>query len=137
MSADLFRIVYVSRASSPMHDMDLMALLDQSRQWNATADVTGALAYHDQRFLQVLEGNAVVVEDLLTRIKVDPRNYGLITISYAPALQRLFAGWSMGWVPEAELRHAGFDFQLLYKQDALCGVLSDIFDHFRRLGRAS
>jgi hypothetical protein len=136
MDHDLFRLVYVSHASHEMTDPELIALLDQSRSWNQTVGITGALAYHDQSFLQVLEGPAHEVIGLFGRICLDRRNHGQVTIFREPVAERLFGDWSMGWLPAADFRHAGFNIKILFSSDPARGKVGDIFRAFRELGRA-
>jgi hypothetical protein len=56
MGKGLFRAVYISTARHDLRDEELATLLDVSRRNNAARGITGALAYHDHAFIQVLEG---------------------------------------------------------------------------------
>jgi hypothetical protein len=75
-SGKLLRAVYVSTATRDLRDEELGALLDVSRRDNAARGITGALAYHDRVFIQVLEGPEAAVEALLATIARDPRTPG-------------------------------------------------------------
>ena len=70
MNEGLFRAVYVSAASHDLADGELAAILDVSRRNNVAWGVTGALAYHDRAFVQVLEGPEAAVEALLEATRV-------------------------------------------------------------------
>ncbi len=137
MPADLFRIVYVSQASHALTDTELTELLDQSRRNNERDTITGALAYHNQSFLQVLEGDELLVEALYARIARDPRNHSLMTIFRSAVPAREFGDWSMGWVPVSEVRHPGFDVSILFPRNAARGTLGDIFSAFHTVGRSN
>jgi hypothetical protein len=93
----LFRIVYVSSAVRPFSSDELLALLKRARPRNTVAQVTGLLLYHDGNFMQCLEGPEPQVKATHERILNDPRHYGCITLIKAPATDRLFNDWSMGF----------------------------------------
>ena len=120
-----------------MADAELAGLLDLCSRGNLKWRITGALAYHDRHFLQVLEGSRASVTDLYGRIRRDRRNHSHATIFQAPVSERLFAEWSMGWVPEEELRLVGFDPGILCSAEASLGALSEIFTAFRKVARTS
>jgi hypothetical protein len=135
MSDDLIRLVYVSQASHALSDAELVELLEQSRRNNLRDDITGALAYHNQSFLQVLEGSEPLVETLFGRITRDQRNYNLMTIFRSTVSEREFEDWSMGWVPVGEIKHPGFDASILFSRKASRETLDGIFQAFRAVGR--
>ncbi|RYZ27062.1 MAG: hypothetical protein EOP01_08190 [Propionibacteriaceae bacterium] len=93
----IFCTVYVSVAAEPWDQVDLTALLAQSRTANAAVDVTGLLLYRDDVFMQVLEGEEEVVRALYRRIAADPRHHDVANIWVAYAPQRRFPDWSMGF----------------------------------------
>jgi hypothetical protein len=137
MTDRLWRLVYVSHASHDLSDPELIELLDVSRRRNQRDRITGALAYYDRRFLQILEGSEIALHVLFVRICRDLRNSNQITIFWSPVQQRAFAGWSMGWVPEQEIRQAGFGLEILYSDNPDLGALDEIFIAFRKIGRSS
>ncbi len=61
----LINLVYKSTAVCPMTQQDLLDLLIQSREKNHRLHVTGMLLYQKMTFLQVLEGNKTVVEEIV------------------------------------------------------------------------
>ena len=94
------RIVYLSTASTLMSDNDLMALLRRSRENNLRVEVTGLLLYSGGNFIQLLEGESDAVGKVYARIEQDPRHHGCLQMLDAPASQRLFPNWAMGFRPE-------------------------------------
>jgi hypothetical protein len=52
----LHEIIYLSRASEPMSTEALAALMEKSRIDNVARGITGVLIYHQQEFLQLIEG---------------------------------------------------------------------------------
>jgi hypothetical protein len=93
----LFQIVYVSSATRPFSDADLVALLAKSRKRNSELGVTGLLLYRDGNFMQALEGEEPAVRNVHSRLALDPRHTGLLTLLQGPVEARAFSGWSMGF----------------------------------------
>ena len=131
-TGELLRAVYVSTATRDLRDEELVALLDVSRRDNvARWDVTGALAYHDRVFIQVLEGHEAAVEALLARIARDPRHTGMMVVSRSRIDGRMFGGWAMGWVRAADLARAGFDHGVPFLRDTPDALVNAMLEAFR------
>ena len=131
MNEGLFRAVYVSAASHDLSDEELAAILDVSRRNNAARDITGALAYHDLAFVQVLEGPEAAVEALLVTIARDPRHTEVTIFDRSRVDERLFGSWSMGWLRASALKRAGFDPGTLFLRDSPSEVVNAMFEAFR------
>lgn len=93
----VYQLVYVSRASSEMHTDALDEILSAARANNSEKDVTGMLLFHDESFIQVLEGAQREVESLFDRIKLDPRHSDENVVPRGEVEERAFDGWSMGY----------------------------------------
>jgi hypothetical protein len=102
----MYQLVYVSSAVNVFTDQQLEELLDVSRRKNIERGVTGLLLYISGNFIQLLEGAQADVMATLTRIKLDPRHRGLITLLDGECEKRDYADWSMSFKkvdgPEAE-----------------------------------
>ncbi len=131
MNEGLFRAVYVSAASRDLTDGELAAILDVSRRNNAARGVTGALAYHDRGFVQVLEGPEAAVEALLARIARDPRHTGMSVFDRSRTGQRVVGGWAMGWLRALDLARAGLDPNVLFLRDTPDAVVNALLEAFR------
>lgn len=94
----LVRLLYASRAVSPLGEAELAAILKQSREHNPAEGLTGLLCYSDGIFMQVLEGGREAVNARYKHIVADPRHRDVILLSYEEVGERHFAGWSMGQV---------------------------------------
>jgi len=94
----LYFIVYVSAAVTWFSPTELRALLASSRLNNERAGITGMLLYKDGNFMQALEGDEEAVRALHTRIEIDRRHRGLLTICSGQADARQFEQWSMAFV---------------------------------------
>jgi hypothetical protein len=95
----LFRIIYCSRSRCTAGEAS--SLLDHSRINNARLGVTGALYLSDGRFAQCLEGEEEVVNKLYQRVLLDRRHTECKLLDQRPISGRVYAGWSMAWLPES------------------------------------
>ncbi len=110
----LVRLVYASRAVDAIDRKLLDTILEQSRQANAEAGITGMLcACEDTNtFLQALEGGRTQVNALYGHIVRDERHRDVTLLAYDEIHERRFAHWRMGRVdlskvnPALVLRHA-------------------------------
>ncbi|MFB2557429.1 BLUF domain-containing protein [Herbiconiux liangxiaofengii] len=96
---EVLSIVYSSSATVPFSSGDLVALLSTSRENNAGHEVTGMLLYHDERFLQVLEGPAPAVRERMALIAGDPRHTDVKILLEENLGERQFPDWTMGFEP--------------------------------------
>ncbi|WP_290871188.1 BLUF domain-containing protein [Aquabacterium sp.] len=94
----LVRLLYASRASSPLTPEAIDGILATSRKGNPSLGVTGLLCHSGDIFMQVLEGGRDAVSALYGRIAADPRHKDVILLSYEEITERRFAGWTMGQV---------------------------------------
>ena len=93
----MISLIYVSSAVEPFSKAELLTLLETSRRNNALINVTGMLLYKDGNFMQVIEGEEADIRKLQTRISLNPRHNGLITLLEQSIEQRQFSDWSMGF----------------------------------------
>ncbi len=115
----LCRIVYCSRSKLTGSRADIEVrvrqILATARLKNRANDVTGALAFTDSCFAQVLEGALDELGPVIARIRADPRHTDLKILEYCSPESRLFPNWSMAYVdtPEGDGRHplAHFSFE--------------------------
>ena len=96
MSLALERIIYRSRATGSTGSLlNMAAILAESQRNNDRDGLTGALAAHDENFIQVLEGPAQTLDSLLRRLSGDPRHSEIVILDRGPIQARLFGGWAM------------------------------------------
>lgn len=70
----MIRLLYISSATKPMTDDELLVLLNECRKSNNKDGITGMMLYCGDSFIQVLEGNTEEVDSLFKTIKKDPRH---------------------------------------------------------------
>ena len=66
-----------------------------SREWNARNDVTGFMIYNGTHFLQLIEGAETVIDDLVDRVRQDPRHTGFEIRDRQKVDRRSFPGWPL------------------------------------------
>ena len=91
------QIIYTSLAEYPYSDAELDELLELSAGFNARMNITGLLLYGEGKFMQVLEGEADIVDALIQRIKADPRHQNVNVLVRGPIRKRDFSEWAMGF----------------------------------------
>ena len=93
----MFCLVYISTATELFPARELLELLRQSRDHNASLGITGLLLYRKGIFMQALEGEETAVRALYARIGEDPRHHHVSTLLAVPTTGRQFPQWSMGF----------------------------------------
>ena len=93
----LSHLVYVSVASGPMGEVDLAALLEQSRARNERNGITGMLLFKDGFFIQLLEGHEEDVLKVYDSITRDDRHQKVELLWFRYAQYRDFPDWTMGF----------------------------------------
>lgn len=114
--SELRRLIYFSSATRELADAELVELLAVSRRNNAAVGITGALLHHDRQFVQILEGPDAEVRRMFERISEDPRHGAIGIVDSALVPERIFAGFTMGWVTPAAVSAEGFEPRLLRGQ---------------------
>ena len=93
----LVRLLYYSRASREMSLSDLKDILNTARNNNNNIEVRGMLCYDKLYFLQALEGDREVVNELYLDIADDPRHDEVVIIDYEEVSEKVFPQWQMGY----------------------------------------
>lgn len=96
MSGQLLQMTYTSSATQPMNGRELLALLERARTSNQARGITGMLLYMDGNFIQVIEGESVVVRELHHRIARDLRHHGMVALMTRTVTNRAFPDWARG-----------------------------------------
>ena len=94
----MYSIVYHSTANLDLTAKDISNILETSRHWNKKNDVSGSLIYHNDRFLQILEGDRTILEKLYLHIKKDKRHSAIKLLYKSLIAERTFRKWSMAFI---------------------------------------
>jgi hypothetical protein len=104
----IYQSVYLSQARHDFDADELLALLVSARAENLKRDITGLLLYHDRVFIQLLEGDKRDVEEVLARVRRDPRHSGMIVLlAELSPFGRIFPEWKMGFLHMRYLDRGG------------------------------
>jgi len=92
----LERLIYESTATGSTGSLtNLAVILSESQRNNAGRGLTGALAAHGDRYIQVVEGQPEALDGLLRRLENDPRHRDIRLMHREPVEERMFADWTM------------------------------------------
>ena len=94
----IFQLVYISHSTQFREAAALQELLNVSRRNNLRDELTGMLLYHNDQFLQVLEGEESVVMQTFERIKQDARHRACRKMAVFYRDTPEFADWSMAYL---------------------------------------
>jgi hypothetical protein len=93
----MYHLVYTSHATKEFAEHDLIELLKECRVSNNENGITGMLLYLQGKFIQVLEGDKIVVDRIYAKIKADERHTRVMTVIQGNSPDRIFKGWTMGF----------------------------------------
>jgi hypothetical protein len=102
----LVRLLYASRATTPLVASVQDSILEQSRSHNPALGITGILCFSDNVFIQVLEGGRDEVCELYNTIVRDGRHQHVRILSFEEIRERRFGSWTMGQVNLAKVNPA-------------------------------
>lgn len=105
----MLQLCYISRSEAFPDEQALKALLAQSRENNASLEITGLLLYKHGSFMQVIEGPEENIEQLFERISADDRHHSISELYREPISEREFAEWKMGFYSLDASRYASLD----------------------------
>ena len=74
---------------------DLEDIETSSREWNARNNVTGFMIFNGTHFLQIVEGTEEAIDDLVERVRKDPRHTGFEIRDRQKVERRSFPGWPL------------------------------------------
>lgn len=93
----MYELLYCSSASQDLTPDDITSILNFSRKWNTDNGITGCLLYFDKQFIQILEGDEVIVKQLFNSIKKDERHHSITILEENEKKNRFFVDWNMAY----------------------------------------
>lgn len=88
-------LTYTSRARLDLGEDDLAAIHETARHLNALDGISGLLLFDGSRFLQIVEGAEDAVDNLVERLRMDPRHSAFEVRDERLVERRSFPDWSM------------------------------------------
>lgn len=93
---EISQLVYISERSAETDDEVIKNLKLQAEQNNHRLNITGALLYTERYFLQFLEGEQRILNELFSTICQDDRHSNVRLMMYKTIQKRDFPTWSLG-----------------------------------------
>ena len=93
---EISQLVYISERSAETDDEVIKNLKLQAEQNNHRLNITGALLYTERFFLQFLEGEQRILNELFSTICQDDRHSNVRLMMYKTVQKRDFPTWSLG-----------------------------------------
>jgi len=90
-------LVYRSVATDTFSIPEIYSMLSRAKEYNAEHKISGCLLYHNNQFLQLLEGEENEVLNLFQKISMDKRHKDIVLIESSHSEERLFYKWSMAF----------------------------------------
>lgn len=91
----LKQLTYTSLARFDLSSADLRDILVRARDLNALDGITGLLIFNGTNFLQIIEGAEDAIDNLLDRLRLDPRHSAVEVRDVHIIDERAFPDWSM------------------------------------------
>jgi hypothetical protein len=91
----LTSVTYTSLARLDLQSSDLEDIHRTARELNALEGITGLLVFNGTHFLQIVEGTEKTIDDLIERLRKDPRHTGFEIRDQRKIETRSFPNWSM------------------------------------------
>ena len=91
----LTSVTYTSLARLDLQSSDLEDIHRTAREVNALEGITGLLVFNGTHFLQIIEGSESAIDELVERLRQDPRHSGFEIRDQRRIDTRSFPDWSM------------------------------------------
>ena len=88
-------LTYTSLARLDLEADDLEAIHRTARNANALDGITGLLIFNGTHFLQIIEGQPQAIDELVEKLRRDPRHSGVEIRDERMVEARSFPDWSM------------------------------------------
>lgn len=93
----MYQLNYHSKAIPGLRLVDLDTILEEAIAENLARHITGCLIYHNESFVQILEGSKKDVLEVYEKIKSDKRHYNVTLIWDNNVDTRFFQEWNMAY----------------------------------------
>jgi hypothetical protein len=91
----LTSVTYTSLARLDLQSSDLEDIHRTAREVNALEGITGLLVFNGTHFLQIIEGAEDAIDELVEKLRRDPRHTGFEIRDRQRVDARSFPDWSM------------------------------------------
>ena len=98
----IYSIIYTSKAKQNLTLNQIHTMLVDAKSLNKKRNITGCILYHNQKFIQLIEGDKNKIETLYATIKADARHFDIETIISKASTESIWNDWSMAFYNFAE-----------------------------------
>lgn len=93
----MYELIYCSIANPNLEEKDIFNILQKARDSNSKKGITGCLLFHDNKFIQILQGDKKNLQNLIEEIKKDVRHNSVMVLAENKIANRVFDKWSMAY----------------------------------------
>ena len=93
----MYELIYRSTSKRDITKVDISEILNVARDFNSQNEISGCLLFHNNEFIQILEGDKIKVETLYEKIKKDETHFNVLLITKGEKTDRIFKNWSMAY----------------------------------------
>jgi len=91
-------LIYESIANKNLTAEDISNILETAQDFNEKNNITGCLVYHNHKFLQIIEGEKMIIDDLFVIITNDKRHSEVKLLDECVIYERSFKKLSMAYI---------------------------------------
>jgi Sensors of blue-light using FAD len=93
----MYELMYYSTAKQHINEEDIANILNTARDFNLKSGITGCLLFHNNDFIQLLEGDKELIKELFAKIQKDNRHSNVNLLAEGEKKDRVFENWSMAY----------------------------------------
>jgi hypothetical protein len=93
----MYELIYRSVAKPNLNADDIAKILETARNFNSKNEITGCLLFHNNEFIQIIEGEKEKLLQLYDSIKNDKRHSSVLLLAEDEIKERIFPNWSMAY----------------------------------------
>jgi hypothetical protein len=93
----MYELIYCSIANQNLKEEDILGILEKARDFNTKNDITGCLLLNNNEYIQILEGDNKIIEEVINKIKMDDRHSNVMVLAENEIKDRVFDKWSMAY----------------------------------------
>ena len=90
---EMYELVYCSIANPNLKEKDIFNILEKAHNFNLKKSITGCLLFHNNEFIEILEGDKSVLHNLIEEIKKDVRHTSVMVLAENKIEKRVFDKW--------------------------------------------
>jgi hypothetical protein len=93
----MIQLTYTSLASANFGMSNIQEIMRKAEKFNGENEITGCLLLYNRRFIQILEGEKEIIENLYSKIKQDKKHSNVNLLGTNETSTRIFPKWVMAF----------------------------------------